>query len=61
MWLRVGFIETDGFERIEGAGWLILFGGMLVCFAIAYAFVRVVAWVVRGFTEGGGRKKGGEG
>ena len=61
LWLGFAFFESDGFERVEGAGWLIFFGGMLVCFAIAYALARIFHQFFSGFQWRDGLSVGIEG
>ena len=53
LWFAYVFLESNAFSRIKPDEWLIVIGGLVVCFLVPFVFVRAAAWVVGGFTEKG--------
>jgi len=51
IWFTFALFSSDFFSRIKPEEWLIVIGGIFVCFLVPLVFVRAAAWVVRGFTE----------
>lgn len=51
IWFTWALFSSDCFSRLKPEEWLIVVGGIVVCFLVPLAFVRAAAWVVRGFTE----------
>ncbi len=51
LWFAYAFMESNAFSRIKPDEWLIVAGGLVVCFFVPFLFVRAAAWVVGGFTS----------
>ena len=50
-WFIFAFIASEAFSHFHIADWLILSGGLIVCFLVPYALVKCINWVIRGFSK----------
>lgn len=49
-WFIYVFIVSNAFSDITKEGWLIIPGGLVVCFLVPYALVKCINWVILGFS-----------